>query len=181
MIFHKTARRRRVRAAGLASWVWLAACSPGLNWRDTQPEGGGWGGLFPCRPSQQTRRLPLGDAAIEWRLSACEAGDTTFAVGTADVGDPARVGPLLQSLKLAAGTSVHAAAAEPQPFSLPGLTPQTGTGRWQLTGQRLDGARVQVEMALFARGTRVFQAMLIGPALPSSTTQIFFEALRVTP
>ena len=159
----------------------LAACSPGLDWRELRPEGAGWMGLMPCRPAQRTRQMPLGDAAVDWRLNACQAGEVTFAIGDADVADPARVTPVLRALQAAARARLRSVTVEPVVFQMPGMTPQPDAGRWHFQGQGPDGAAIQIELGLFSRGTRVVQAMLIGPVLAPAAVQPFFEALRFAP
>jgi len=179
------ARPRHSLGQGLVALGLLSvACSPSLDWRELQPDAAGWRALMPCRPVQRTRRLaadPSGGVAVDWRLNTCQAEGVTFAIGDTDVADPARVPPVLQALKARAFAQGRSPAAEPMPFQMPGLTPQPDAGRWRLKGVGPDGKVVQIELALFAHGTRIVQATLIGPALSAAAVQPFFEALRFTP
>jgi hypothetical protein len=80
-----------------AAWPFVAAavagCSPALDWRETRLKGPGLEATFPCRPVGQARQVELAGRLVAMQLDGCEAGGRTFAVGWADVGDPAAGGP----------------------------------------------------------------------------------------
>lgn len=172
-------------AAGLAGAA-LAACAPALDWREARLEGPGLQALFPCRPVAQTREVALAGSPRPVRLHACEAAGRTYAVMLADVAEPAAVGPALLALREASTAKAPAGAATPAPgWPLPaGATPQPAAGRWQLA---LPGGRLRMDTAVFARGTWVVQASVIGAAEPASASAPtlavapFFEALRFAP
>jgi len=156
----------------------LAACSPALDWREVRPEGTGLTLLLPCRPSQQVRTVALAGRDVRLALVACSAGGQTWAVAFADVGDPAAVGPALDGLRRAAARNLGAADAGSQALSVPGATPNAASARLALAGRLPDGAAVQEQVALFTRGTFVFQATVVGPALPADAVDTFFGGLR---
>jgi hypothetical protein len=167
--------------AGLAAFaaLLLSGCSPTLDWRETRLEGPGLMALFPCRPKAQSRQIELAGAPVTMSLHACEAAGATYAVSTADVQDPARVGPALQALhSVSVAKAGPAAPAASGAWSVDGMTPQAAAGPWRLAGQRPDGARLEMETAVFARGTWVAQASVIGDSLPAAAVAPFFEGLR---
>jgi hypothetical protein len=137
--------------------------------------------MFPCRPVQQTRQVALGDQPLDWHLHTCGVGSLTYAVGDADVVDPARVGPVLQSLLAAAQAPLQEASLMPIAYQVSGMTPQPHAGRWALSGNDAQGRRLRIDVALVSRGTHVVQAMVIGPAAPEAAIQPFFEGLRWLP
>jgi hypothetical protein len=182
--------------AGGALALATAACSPTFDWRETRPEGAaGLQAMFPCRPASHARRVTLAGAPVEMTMLACTAGQITFALTHADVADPALVEPALRELARSAGehlrpagssASAPSAAARPgaavsQPVLVPGMTPQPQAARWRLAGQLPDGRAVQEELALFAKGTRVVQATMLGPRLDEAAREGFFGGLRFAP
>ena len=157
------------------------ACTPRFDWREVQPEGSGLTVLFPCKPASRARRLPLAGVTVEMALYACSAGGSTFAVGFADVGQPQLVRHALEELAAAA---VRNATAQDAPASAPlrveGATPNALAGRQAFNGLLPDGQRIQEQVAVFVRGTRVFQATVVGARLDAEAIEYFFGALRLT-
>jgi len=160
--------------------VALAACSPALDWREAPIERLGLVAMFPCRPVAQSRQIELAGAAVKMEMQACEANGATFAISIVDMKDPAAVGPALSALrdatlgKLASPT----VTAAPTGWSLTGATPQPAAGRWQLNSQRQDGSPLSLDTAVFARGTWVVQATVIGAAPDARASTPFFEGLH---
>jgi hypothetical protein len=153
-----------------------------LDWREVRPEGSAAQALFPCKPSSQTRRIELAGAAMEMTIHACDVSGTTYAFASADLADPARVALALRELGGAAARNLAAAApAASAAMQVPGMTPNPLAQRLRLDGQRPDGTAVHEELALFARGTRVYQATMIGVRLDAEAVDTFFGALRVAP
>lgn len=159
----------------------LAACAPALDWRQFQPDGWPLHLAMPCKPVDQQRNIPLAGANVALRMLSCNADDHVFAVASADVGDPARVAPALQALAAAAKANVRAVVGDEQAATVPGMTPQAAARRWRLRGQLPDGRSVAEQLQVFAHGTRVFQASVIGPMADDARAGPFFEALRVQP
>ena len=158
-----------------------AACTPTLNWREVRPEGSGLTALFPCRPSVYARKLLLAAAPVELVLQACTADGLTWALASADVRDPANVTPALDGLFVAAAKNI--AASEPAflPLAVTGATPNRASRRAVLQGRLPDGQAVTEQVAVFARGTRVFQATVVGADLRADGADTFFSALRISP
>jgi hypothetical protein len=156
------------------------ACTPVLNWREVRPEGSGLTALFPCKPASHARRVALAGVQVEMALYACSADGTTYAVGIADVGQAQAVTPALDELAVAAVRNVAAAGLSAHaPLSIEGASPSTHAGRRGFAGQLPDGTRVQEQVALFARGTRVFQVTMIGARLDDQAIEAFFGGLRL--
>jgi ribosomal protein L1 len=109
---------------------------------------------------------------------ACHAADAMYGLGYADVGDPARVAPALQALAQAAGANLGAASAD-APLQVPGMTPQPAAQALSLKGTLPDGRSVQGRVAVFAKGTRVYQATVFGPQLEADALDTFFGGLRL--
>ena len=156
----------------------LAACAPALDWRDVRAVGSSLQMQFPCRPQLQERTVRLAGASVRLALQACSAGGQTWGLGLADVGDPARVEAALTELRAAAAANLGTQAAALRPLAVPGATPHAGAGRMGLDGRGPDGAPLRMELAVFAHGTQVFQASVLGAAVPAEAAQAYFSSLR---
>ena len=156
----------------------LAACSPALDWRDVRVPGGALVAQMPCRPGRFERALTLAGRPLRLYMLSCEAGGVTYGVATADVGDLAQVGPVLEALARAAEAGLRARDPRPAPYDLPGATPFPGNVAERLRGRRPDGVAVEESLRVFARGTRIFQASALGPTLPDEAIAPFEAGLR---
>lgn len=166
-------------AAGFAA-ACAAACTPTLDWREVRPAGLGVQLLMPCKPASQARKVVLAGAPVEMTLYACEAGGDTFAVGVADLQDPARVTTALEELVRAASANLRAATdVQAAPARVDGMTPNPRATRLQLQGQLPDGRAVVETVVVFAYGTTVWQAAVLGPRRDPVAVESFFESLRV--
>ena len=159
----------------------LMGCTPALDWRELRPAGSGISLLFPCKPDSHARRVSLGPDAVRLELHACTAGEITWALAFADLSDPARVGPALTELRAAAASNLAASAAQPLALKVEGATPNPASQRVQLQGRMPDGRVVTEQVAVFAKGTRIFQAVALGPKLDPEAVDTFFGSLRLAP
>lgn len=155
------------------------ACAPALDWREVRPQGSGVAMLFPCRPVGHTRDVPLGGSSVSMTVHACRAADALYALGVADVGDPRRVTPALQQLRESASTNLGARSAEALPLTVRGSTPNAQAGAWRFDGRRPDGVPARQVVAVFAGGTRVFQASVLGTPAEADAVRTFLDGLRV--
>ena len=167
--------------AGLGTAGLLAACAPALDWRELRPEGSGLAVLMPCKPDQQARRVSLASTQVRLVLHACSAAGTTWGVAFTDIGDPARVGAALDELRVSAAKNLGAAEATELPLQVAGATPNPASQRVQFQGHMPDGRSVTEQTAVFAKGTRVFQAVAVGPTLEPEAVATFFGSLRLLP
>jgi hypothetical protein len=157
----------------------VTACAPTFDWRDWRGSGTPLQAQFPCKPASHARSVMLAGAKVEMAMHACTAGDITFALTHADLADPALVGPALTELARAAALHLQATApARTQTLSVPGMTPQAQAVTMLLSGRLAPDRPVQERLALFAHGTRVYQATMIGSSLNDPAQEQFFGALR---
>jgi hypothetical protein len=158
----------------------LTACSPALDWRAVRPEASGAVALFPCRPASHARRLHLGAVDTEMFVYACSTSGATFALGYADVADPAQVGPALAALRAAAIANVSGNAQPEGVLEVKGMTPNSEARRLRIVGHLPGGRSAQMAAGFFAKGTRVFQASVIAPGpLGVESVNTFFAGLEV--
>lgn len=162
--------------------VCSAACTPTLDWRDVQPAGSHVQLLMPCKPARLARRIVLAGASVEMTLLACEAGGDTYAVGFADLQDPGRVTAALEELARAAKANLRAATASRAASArIEGMTPNASATRLSLQGHLPDGRAVVETVVVFAYGTSVVQATVVGSRPEPSAVETFVESLRVRP
>lgn len=157
----------------------LAACSPVLDWREVRPAGSGAVLLMPCKPKLQTRTVPLANKMVPMFLWSCDAGNQTWALAHADMGDPTLVSAALSDLQKAAAANVGAVDVQALPLNVPGSTPSASSQRVQTSGRLPDGRAVQTQTAVFAHGTVAFQVTLLGEKLSADGADNFFAALHV--
>ena len=170
--------RTGARLSGLLLCM-LVACSPSLDWRQVRPEGWGLVASWPCRPMLQARSVPLAGPAVELGLLSCTADGHRFAIASADVADPARVGPALKALAAAAQANVQGVVEADRVALVPGMTPQPAA-RWRRVQGRLpDGQPVREQVLVFAQGMRVFQATLVGPVADDALAKTFFDSIEL--
>ncbi|RZU00546.1 hypothetical protein [Rivibacter subsaxonicus] len=156
----------------------LAACTPTLDWREVRPTGSKLVALFPCKPERVTRALPLAGAEVQFELLACSADGSTWALSSADLGDPGRVAAALDELRRVRVLNLDGRETASAPFVLRGATPHPGALRFEVTGRRPDGTAVGETSVVFAQGTRVFHAAVLGAA-PAAAVQNFIDGLKL--
>ena len=169
------ARGRAVVALAVPA---LAACAPALDWREVRPPGAAVVATMPCRPNVSTRIVPLAGRQVRLTLLACKADRMIWALAAADAADPAQVGPALVALRESTRQNLEGQIVDAQPVVVPGATPQPAQSRVQVRGKRQDGSPARAEMVVFAHGTQVFQAVVMGDNLPAGPVATFFESLR---
>jgi len=167
-----------LRRAAAAFLLALAACSPAIDWREVHVTDGGTDLRvpFPCRPARVERALPLAGQPLVLALQSCEAGGLTVGLATAEVGNPAQVAPVLAALADGARRGLDAMPQATEAAAVPGATP--GAVRLHLQGRRPDGSAVHKDVWLFSRGTRVYQATLVGSALAPADQAAFRDGLH---
>ena len=154
-----------------------SACSPTLDWRDTRVDGG-LTALFPCKPTELARDAALHGRRVRMTLLSCMAGGASYSLAHADVGAADAVAPALAEMRSALAANVGAAAGDGALSSLPGLAPGPQALRLRLQGRLPDGTAVEEHAALFARGTHIWQAVVLGARPEGDAVETFFAALK---
>lgn len=160
----------------------LLACAPGLNWREVHPEHAGLSLLFPCKPEVESRPLraaSAGQPALEMGLAVCMAEGARFSLAWADVDEPARLTPALTQMRESLVAKLHARADPALPVELSGMTPNPEALTQALRGGRAEGRAVQAEMAVFARGLRVYQMVRLGPQAGGAAWESFLGSVKL--
>ena len=161
--------------------VWGCACAPALDWREVRAGDSGVSALFPCRPSVQTRIVRLVNSSVPLTLHVCTAGGVSWAVASADLVDPALVGPALIELVASAKANLVGRSLERSPFSVNGGTPNADAVRELVAGKLPDGQVVREHVGVFARATWAVQITALGVAPSPEAVATFFESVHVRP
>ncbi|MDB5946828.1 MAG: hypothetical protein JWQ33_1854 [Ramlibacter sp.] len=166
---------RPVLAALLLS---LAACSPTFNWREVRVEPTGLRAMLPCKPDKGSRTVPMAGRDTELHVLGCDTGGATFAVLSADIVDPLRTGEVLAQWKTATLANMHGVSSHERPFMPAGAMPLVQSLRVAASGARADNSKVESQATYFARGSRVFQAVVYADRMPAEAAETFFSGLR---
>ena len=153
-------------------WM-LTACSPGLDWREVRPEGGGVLALFPCKPEVSTHRATRTEP-VTMGLAQCMAAGQSFALSWAEVDDATKVGTALSQMRVALAGKLSAQSQEARPLLVPGMTPNR-----EAQQQALVGPQQQARMAVFARGQRVYQLVMLGTQRNEAAWETFLASIKL--
>lgn len=158
----------KTRCSMLVLALGLAACAPGLDWREVRPAGAELALLFPCKPEIDSRTGA--------GLAVCKAEGLSFSLSWAEIQDPALVGPALQAMRESLGRKLQASAEPPSALVIPGMSAyaQAQQQLWKAGAQ-------QARVAVFARGLRVYQLVLMGKSADAATWETFLSSLRLNP
>jgi hypothetical protein len=95
--------------------------------------------------------------------------------------DPGRVGAALAELRTSTVDKLNAEPVALRPLGVPGATPNDQGGRVRLQSRAgaASGAHrpLQMELALFARGTHVFQVSVLGESVPPEAADTFIASI----
>lgn len=135
--------------------------------------------LLPCKPDKGSRTVPMAGRQVELHVLGCDAGGATFAVLSGDIVDPLQAGEVLAQWQGATVANLQGAVARERPFALAKALPLAQSLRVTAKGTRAGGAMVDGEAAYFARGSRVFQAVVYAERMPGEAAETFFAGLRL--
>jgi hypothetical protein len=176
---------RVISPISLAKWGLAAlfagmapGCEPALNWRTVSLPGTELEGALPCRPGRYERPVRLGATEATMFLLSCEAQGATFGLSSADVGDVSHVEPALAGLLVAAQGAIRGTGTV-EAWQPAGATPFNGNASAHYRGMRPDGVPVDEIIQVFGRGTRIYEAIVVGRRLDVAMTQPFRDALRL--
>jgi hypothetical protein len=157
----------------------LTGCSPTLDWREIRPEDSDAIAMFPCKPTTDARMVSLAGVRVRMVLVACRAVDANWALAFADIADPARVTQALQELRASTAGNLNGTPSVIGPLRIAGATPNPQAERVRLQGRLPGNDAVALESGFFVRGTRVYQATVMGKALDAEAVAVFFDGLKL--
>ena len=164
--------------------VLLGGCSPEYNWREVRPTGLGYQVMFPGKPGMASREVMVEGRPFMMNLSAAQAGGHSFSVGVLQLtndslADRERMLAVLRSQML---RNIAATELTSAPIKVPVLDLQ-GKTTTSVSGLRVEAqARAQpnrLHGVFVARGTRVYQFLVIGQNPELEQVQTFLESFRL--
>lgn len=162
-----------------AAGLWLLACSPALNWRQVQVDAGDVRILLPCKPDRAQKTVPLGGQATALSMVGCEADGTMFALAVADVGQASRAAEVLAQWQALTLSHMRAGAPVQSPIKVAGASALPAPVRVVAQGQQSDGRRIEGQAVYFARGSRLYQAVIYAPQIGPDAADTFFSSFQL--
>jgi hypothetical protein len=163
-------RASLLKGAALHLVVALAACSPALNWRQTELEG--MTTMLPCKPDRAARPMPLGTEKLEMQMAGCEAEGALYAIGHVKSYSVDSAAATLRAWRTATLANMQANNTNPQPWKAKGLTtvakPLESVELVSTEGKRADGTPIQARLAWVQRGADVYQIAVYAGQLEES-------------
>jgi hypothetical protein len=156
----------------------LAACSPSLNWREVRPGGAELKALLPCKPDQGSRRQRLAGQDIDISMVGCEAGGALFAISVAELGDPDRALAVQVQWQAHLLGNMQAGVSSNSAYVIKGAGAQLAPVRLIARGLRPDGRPVAAQGVWFARGTRLYHAVIYADTISQEQSEPFFSGLE---
>jgi hypothetical protein len=157
---------RFLPCAVLLAALSLSACSPEYNWREIHGEQAPFTVLLPAKPSRHAQQVDLDGLRLTMSMTAAEVNGLMFAVGSAELPDPAQTGHALNAMKTAMLRNIGADAASEKPVAGMAAVDVDANGK-------RGGRQLRLVGRFAARGQRVYQAVIIGP--PSEITPEIIE------
>lgn len=145
----------------------LAACSPKYNWRDYTSPDGSYRVMFPGKPASYTRSVDLDGLRVDMTMTATEVDGAMYAVGAAQAPDPARAQAALAAIKTALLHNIGATSTRETSAAAAAVTdgaPTDAASSNVTASGVLNGVKMQLVGHFEARGKRIYQVVVMGPA-----------------
>ena len=152
----------------------LAGCSPKFNWREVRLEQSGVALLFPCKPDTQVRQVDMDGQALSMTLSGCSAGDASFALAYARLGEGSPPGPVLRRWRASIAQGINEMA-----YPLPGVRSDEQSVRLGAAGRRPDGSSLVAQAFWFTQDRWIYQASVLAERPREAEVDTFLTSIRL--
>lgn len=160
-------------------WVLLSACSPTLNWREVRLPGDELKALLPCKPDQAARRQSIAGRELELRMLGCEAGGALYALSVVELGDAAHGLAVQAQWQASLLGTLQASTSASSPWALKGAALALAPVQLSAQGLRPDGRPLAARAVWFARGTRLYHAVVYADRISTEMSEPFFTGLAL--
>lgn len=157
----------------------LGACSPALNWREARLSGGELKALLPCKPDQGRRQQSLAGEELWIAMQGCEAAGALFAVSVAELSQENRALAVQLQWQAQLLGNMRASASTTSPFAVKGSTAQLAPLRLTARGLGPEGRPVEAQGVWFARGARLYHAVIYAERITTEMSEPFFGGLEL--
>jgi hypothetical protein len=158
----------------------LFGCSPTFDWREVRGGGAPYSVLFPAKPTAHTRSIDLDGMQATMTMTAAEADGVLFAVGAAQLADPAAAQRALPAMRTALLRNIKGTLRREGAATVGG---SDAALEIEAAGaaDRGTGDQPRVLFARFvASGPRVYQLVVTGKekAVPHEAVDTFFTSFK---
>ncbi len=157
----------------------LAACSPALNWREVPLANGELKALLPCKPDRASRKQNLATHDLDIAMAGCEAGGALYAVSVAELPAPDRALAVQVQWQANLLENMRASGASNAAYAIKGASSTFEPVRLIAAGTGPDGRVVQAQGVWFARGTRLYHAVIYAERIGADMSEPFFGGLEL--
>lgn len=167
----------------VALFLGLAGCNPTFNWRETHwAQDADLKVMLPCKPDEGNRPMNVVGQTLTLHMMGCEAGGSLFVVAVVDMKDRGQAVEVQRQWQLAMLGNMQATGEgvtqKQEDFSLRGASGPPAPIRMHAQGKRDNGHALSAQALWFARGGRLYHAVVYSDKLDAEATQTFFEGLR---
>lgn len=157
----------------------LAGCSPTFNWREVRLPEAELKALLPCKPDQARREQQLAGRPTTIQMLGCETGGALYAIAVAELGPDTRAEQVQQHWQAQLLATMQAGAPTVSGLAIRGAATSPAPLQLDARGRRPDGQPVEVRAVWFARGSRLYHAVLYAPHIRGEMSEPFFGALEL--
>ena len=150
--------RSAVRFLGLVSifisLFLFSACSPRFDWREVRDSKAPLRILMPAKALAFSESVKLADQALTMHMTAAEAGQVSFAVGSVELKNRDDGGLVLAAMRQGMIKNIHGT-----------VTKDSGgpDGLLEINGSLQNGTPVFMAARFIAHGQWVYQLIILGP------------------
>lgn len=148
--------------AAIAAVLAFAGCSPQFDWREVRGAGAPYTVLLPAKPASFSRPVNLGGIEVTMTMTAAEVNSVTFAVGTAELPDPAQAAQALNAMKAALVRNISGTIRREKltgPAAAPTMIDVEAIGA---PGPNTGGEPRVLHARFIAKGNRIYQLVAVG-------------------
>lgn len=139
--------------------VLLSACSPALDWREIRSADGSYTVLMPAKPASDMQKVVLAGKTVDMTMRGAEVNRVTYAVGSVQLASEDEARQAASEMQQALLRNIAARDPKSRTIAVDGL-PLTEV---QAGGKSPSGP-VSLAARFGSRGTRVYQAVVLGPS-----------------
>ncbi len=182
----RASRRAAMKVLGVPPLVWLAGCSPELDWREIRAEDVHVLVTLPAKPARLTRTINLEGLTLEMIMLGAQAREVAYTVGTVVLPEDtdAMRARALASMRAAMVRNIGGAVSAERPVRV--MRVDMGgqrTGAADAVEIEAGGRMRDLDATLIARfvavGTQAWQAVVLGPRPDREATTLFLESLEL--
>jgi len=182
----RPAARIACAALALAAAASLAACSPEHDWREVRAEDGGYRVMLPARAARMTRAVELDGLRVDMTMYGAQARGVAYTVATATLPDDTEATRerALAVMRVAMVRNIGGTERGSRPVAVAmidagGAPAGTVPGVEVEAAGRMRDADAVLLARFVARGTRVWQAVVLGPTPDREQAAVFLESLKL--